>query len=119
LDESGAAKGSLYLDDGSSFAFLNGQYIDANITFGGGVLRYDPRHVGVRFTLAFERIVILGWRFTAPGAKYAAYIEGNGAALDVTREAVFGGTEAHALIVRNPRTPVSETWALSVQEVSA
>lgn len=125
LDEQGTAKGRLYVDDGSSFAFLKGQYLDADIKFESGLLTYTPNHVGVQYTLTFERVIILGWRFSAPGATYTAKIQQPGAEVvastgtevEMTRSSVFGGSEATALIVRNPLTRISKPWTLEVQEM--
>jgi hypothetical protein len=114
LDDAGAAKGSLFLDDGSSFAFLTGEYVNAHITFAKGVLKYEPVHVGFPAALRFERIVILGWRFRSPGAKHTARLEKQAKDLEVTREAVGGGLEPRALVVRNPQIPVDKAWALFV-----
>ena len=115
LDEQGTAQGRLYVDDGSSFAFLKGQYVDADIMFEAGVLTYTPKHVGVQYSLAFERVIILGWPFKSPGATYAAKSQ-SGVTYEVTRSSTFGGSEARALIVRNPLTPVASPWALEVYE---
>ena len=117
LDAQGSARGRLYLDDGSSYAFLSGEYIDAEITFAGGVLSYKPLHVGSQLTLSFERVVILGWPFQAPNAMYTARNTATGAEVEVMRDVFGGGTEATALVVRNPQTLVSEQWALSISEM--
>lgn len=115
LDEQGSAHGRLYVDDGSSFGFLKGKYVDADIKFEAGVLTYTPKHVGAQYGLAFERVVIFGWQFTSPGATYAAKTK-SGVVVEVTRSSAFGGSEATALIVRNPLTPVLEPWTLEVYE---
>lgn len=118
LDAAGqAAQGRLYIDDGRTYAFLEGVYIDADITFEGGTtLKYVPRHAGAPLALSFERVVVLGYPFKSPTAVYSARYEESGAVVEVSREAVGGGTEATALVYRNPATPVRKAWTLVLQE---
>jgi mannosyl-oligosaccharide alpha-1,3-glucosidase len=115
LDEKGAAKGRLYVDDGSSFAFMSGHYVDADIEFASGTLMYTPKHVGVDYTLTFERVIIYGWPFSAVEANYAAKSQA-GAEVEVRRTSVYGGSNARALVVRNPLTPVCKPWTLQIYE---
>eukprot|EP00892_Ulva_mutabilis_P002788 jgi/Ulvmu1/1250/UM109_0048.1 len=118
LDVAGqAAKGRLYIDDGRSYAFLEGQYIDADITFEGGTtLKYVPRHAGLQLGLLFERVVVLGYVFKSPTAAYSARVEKTGAVVEVTREAFGGSTERTALVYRMPATPVRKAWTLTLHE---
>lgn len=118
LDAAGlAARGRLYLDDGRTYAFLNGSYIEADITFeGGNTLKYVPRHSGLQLGLAFERVVVLGYRFKAPTAVYSARVAETGAEVEVTRETFGGSTERTALVYRKPLTPVRKAWTLVLHE---
>lgn len=118
LDAAGkAAKGRLYIDDGRTYAFLEGGYIDADIVFEGGTtLKYMPRHAGLQLGLTFERVVILGYRFKSPTAVYSARVEATGAEVQVTRESFGGSTERTALVYRKPATPVRKAWTLTLQE---
>lgn len=118
LDAAGqAARGSLYLDDGRTYAFLSGGYIEADIMFeGGNTLKYVPRRAGLQLGLTFERVVVLGYRFKAPTAVYDARVVETGAMVEVTRETFGGSTEKTALVVRNPATPVRKAWTLVLHE---
>lgn len=118
LDAAGqAAQGRLYIDDGRSYAFLEGRYTDAHITFeGGATLKYVPRHAGLQQGLTFERVVVLGYPFKSPTAKYSAVYEQTGAAIEVTRATYGGGTERAVLLYRNPATPVRKAWTLTLRE---
>ena len=118
LDDAGAAAGSLYLDDGRTFAFLEGAYLDADITFANLTLRYAPAHAGVQPPETFERVVILGRRHVAPAAAYAAEWVEAGTAVEVARGGgVVGGFGRDALVLRNPQTPVASAWTLRLRDV--
>ncbi|KAJ3123851.1 hypothetical protein HK098_001596 [Nowakowskiella sp. JEL0407] len=74
LDANGSAKGSLYLDDGKSYDFKNGEYIMSKIEFSKGVLRskdvrgiYGEKASGSNDLKAkignrVERVVVVGYK---------------------------------------------------------
>jgi mannosyl-oligosaccharide alpha-1,3-glucosidase len=117
LDASGMhARGRLYIDDGQTFAFIDGHYIDADILYSAGKLTYSPRHTGLDIFPAFERVIILGWHFLAPGATYSAIHVEREAPLEVTRVPFSVEGDNNALVVRNPLTPVSKAWTVIIKQ---
>jgi mannosyl-oligosaccharide alpha-1,3-glucosidase len=118
LDATGqAAQGRLYIDDGRSFAYVEGQYVDAAISFEDGqTLKYVPKHVGIQYSFTFERVVVLGWHFKSPMATYSAQYQETAAVVEVSREAFGGSSDKPALVYRSPKTPVSEPWTLVLSE---
>lgn len=117
LDDAGAASGSLYLDDSRTFAFLEGAYLEADITFSDLTLRYVPRHTGMQGPETFERVVVLGRQHVAPEATYKATWVEQGTEVEVARgDAAVGGWCHEALVLRNPQTPVAAAWTLRLRD---
>ncbi|KAJ3125695.1 hypothetical protein HK098_008287 [Nowakowskiella sp. JEL0407] len=74
LDANGSAKGSLYLDDGKSYDFKNGEYIMSEIEFSKGVLRSkdvrgiyrekasERKDLKTKIGNRVERVVVVGYK---------------------------------------------------------
>ena len=115
LDAQQAAVGSLYIDDGASYDFLQGSYIQAELSFHDGVLKYHPTHTGLAYSQTFERVVILGYAHAAPGAAYTAEsVEAALAREGVRGDEGAGSWDRSVLGVRSPDTPVQHAWSLRI-----
>eukprot|EP01137_Pigoraptor_chileana_P034251 Opistho-2@26520 len=60
LNLQGAATGSLYVDDGDSFAYVQGNYALVDFEFGDNQLVARPRHGADFVCNAVERIIVVG-----------------------------------------------------------
>jgi mannosyl-oligosaccharide alpha-1,3-glucosidase len=116
LDSAGKASGELYLDDGETFAFEQGQYIAANITYDSGVLRYTPTHSSMPSALHFERIVILGLDTTA-GQLQVVHEETKVKLVAGQAPLHLAGSGLHAFAVRKASLPVDKAWSVRLQAV--
>jgi mannosyl-oligosaccharide alpha-1,3-glucosidase len=116
LDSDGAARGQFYHDDGHSFLFEDGIYTDADISYTDMTLQYQPRHSGYEGLETFERVVIMGRAHSAPEAAYVAeYVEA-GRRVEVMRgNETVGGLSHETLVLRNPQTPVTQSWTLKLR----
>lgn len=116
LDSTESATGDLYIDDGHSFAFLNGDFVHRGFKFAGQKLESFEKvkgdSSGLFSDLFVEKIVILG----LPGAldKYKAKIVGTNRPLDVSKGPIRlkAGLPQTALVVRQPKLPIHEDWTI-------
>lgn len=111
LDESQGAKGSLYVDDGRSFAFLQGVYLEAEITYSARRLTYRLVHQGLPdYQHAIERIVVIGADAGAPGASVS-----DGRQVDVEWGPVTQGqVKGGALVIRQPGVTIASDWTIQL-----
>ncbi|CAG9463759.1 unnamed protein product [Pedinophyceae sp. YPF-701] len=122
LGADGAAQGKLYMDDGSSFAFLRGEYVDLEVraTTAGKRITVAATRVGGNAGYAaggvvVDRVVVLG----AEGGEWGVETKGAGdGAPDVERGPVWVGrgsdAPATAVVVRRAGLPVSGGWEVTL-----
>jgi alpha 1,3-glucosidase len=58
LDENETAEGELYLDDGETYQYLEGEYIAKRFVFSGGELKAINENVGGKVPQAFQKTQI-------------------------------------------------------------
>ncbi|XP_004502983.1 probable glucan 1,3-alpha-glucosidase [Cicer arietinum] len=118
LNSSQAAEGELYIDDGSSFGFLEGAFIHRRFIFANGKLtsvNLAPTSGGnVRHTsdVLIERIILLGH---APGSKNAL-IEPSNQNVDIELGPLWV-QRAHSpafMTIRKPNVRVAEDWTIKI-----
>ncbi|RKP05443.1 glycosyl hydrolases family 31-domain-containing protein, partial [Thamnocephalis sphaerospora] len=139
LDADGTATGELYVDDGETFEFLDGNYLHRRFTFKGDTLRcahadgYDPlsllelpgKHeeyatTDAVKTLRVERVIILGAPATAKWRR--AVIESSKKTaereVEVTCSEVpaalgdAGAITSTRCVIRDPATLVGNNWSI-------
>ncbi|GMH33907.1 hypothetical protein BSKO_01741 [Bryopsis sp. KO-2023] len=117
LDNSGAAVGDLYIDDGQSFSFLRGSFLHRGFKFNSLRLDcYDASNgesSGFSSDLTFEKIVILG---LPEPHKYKAKVVGSGEELTVLDGPLRKGSDSPnvAVIIRKPRLHVHKDWSVQL-----
>ncbi|XP_047176899.1 probable glucan 1,3-alpha-glucosidase [Vigna umbellata] len=118
LNSSQEAEGELYIDDGSSFKFLQGAYIHRRFIFSNGKLisiDLAPASGSNRYYSSdafIERIILLG---QASGSK-SALIEPSNQKIDIELGPLwFLRPRAPAVVtVRKPNVRVAEDWTITV-----
>ncbi|KAJ3076798.1 hypothetical protein HDU98_000098 [Podochytrium sp. JEL0797] len=102
LNDNGTARGKLYVDDGHSFAFEQGVYIETEFVFEAGVLRASVLHKGDGVVGArVERVVVLG---VGKGVK-SVTVEGG-------RRVQFLVEAGGVVVVKDPKVVVGEEWGI-------
>jgi len=104
LDENNEARGRLYIDDGQSFGYRNGKFLEVEFTFKDNKLQSRVVNPGSYATTEWvERVVILGWRNRPASITVSSKSVG-------TSKLEFEGT--HPLVIRKPRTLITEDWEI-------
>ncbi|KAJ1391509.1 Glycosyl hydrolase, all-beta [Sesbania bispinosa] len=118
LNSSQAAEGELYIDDGSSFSFLQGAYIHRRFIFTNGKLTSvnlapaSGGNVGYSSDVVIERIILLGH---ASGSKNAL-IEPSNQKVDIELDPLWI-QRVHAppvMTIRKPNVRVAEDWTIKI-----
>ncbi|GIL86778.1 hypothetical protein Vretimale_15637 [Volvox reticuliferus] len=119
LDEKGEASGSLYVDDGRSFAFQQGRYLHRDFTFKSLKLSSTVHaELGVpngtlTVPTTIDRVVFLGLPSSKRG--YKALIGGKHAALLETGPlTMLAPQHENAVVLRKPGLPVSYDWQVEI-----
>jgi alpha 1,3-glucosidase len=112
VDENGQAEGSLYLDDGSSFDYQQGQYLRRRFIFNGTALSsVSADSAGVMDTiLAIERVVIYG----LPTRPRVATLTQGGTEMQVEVTVLASDGEGLATILRKPDAKLTEDWTIAL-----
>ncbi|CAO3661753.1 unnamed protein product [Umbelopsis ramanniana] len=111
LDKQGEANGSLYLDDGETYAYAKAEYLKGLFHFENGVLSYNIAHSSAQFastiaSVRVERLVILG-QVTATKA-VATDAAGS-------RQLQIEETKNGKIVVRDPAVLVTENgWKIEL-----
>ncbi|RDY08316.1 putative glucan 1,3-alpha-glucosidase, partial [Mucuna pruriens] len=118
LNSSQAAEGELYIDDGSSFNFLQGGYIHRRFIFSNGKLTSidlalasgsNGRYPSDAF---IERIILLGH---APGSKNALIEPSNqNVGIELGPLWVLRPRAPAVMTIRKPNVRVAEDWTIKV-----
>ncbi len=107
------AHGSLYVDDGRSFAYLkNAQFLEISFNFSENVLRMaQPSGSYDVSTSRIEKIIILGLQNSAPKQAFLL-VQGSASenSLNVLSHA------PHAIVIRAPDAPLNTAWQIRVKE---
>lgn len=108
LDINGTAQGSLYIDDGETYEYLNNKHIYAKLTFEPNVMTYsfidENAHYPTRSWV--ERIVIAGIKAPPKTAKLSQ--GGKQTALQMT---LHKGNDV--LVVRKPAASMAQPWKIT------
>lgn len=110
LDKDGRARGTLYMDDGKTFDYRNGEFNHMLLTFDGSKL--TAKHVakpGYKTTTWLERVIILGVQ-SEKGLGKASVSVGNGTPMPL--ETIYDSTTT-SLTVRKPGVNMAEEWEIS------
>ncbi|KAF9609788.1 hypothetical protein IFM89_018236 [Coptis chinensis] len=117
LNDSLAAEGELYIDDGKSFEFEKGAYIHRRFVFSDGKLSSSniaPPTLGNKFSsdCIIERIILLG----LPKGSKSAFIEPENREVDIEPGPIRlqGGHSSTALTIRKPNVHVSDDWTIKI-----
>lgn len=120
LDHNGTAEGSLYLDDGRSYAFIRGLYLHRRFSFQDNTLSNRKlQQEGVpeqtlQSDLQVERIVVLG----LPKKDYTVTATVGGQQRVLTGEAGFlswkAPTSTAAFVVRKPDLAIVQDWEVTL-----
>ena len=125
LNSSGSAKGSLYVDDGHSFAYQRGSYIHRQFSFEGSVLTNTAADSSAAVVSlkagklsvpnTIERIVVVG--LTGKPSDWKALYKGAaGQQMNVETGPLkrIPGMSDVALVIRKPDLPVDQNWSLQL-----
>jgi alpha 1,3-glucosidase len=118
LNSSQAAEGELYIDDGSSFGFLEGAFIHRRFIFANGKLTSvdvaptSAGNVRHKSDVVIERIILLGH---APGSKHAL-IEPSNQKVDLELGPLWVQRARSPLFttIRKPNVRVAEDWTIKI-----
>ena len=115
LDKEQQAHGSVYIDDGTSFDFLSGSFVEASISMADGVLKYQPTHAGFSSPAVFERVVVYGHATAQKdGAAQFAFTQQESTG-EVSRGSEGAGMAGRdVLVLRKPAAPVAAAWELEL-----
>lgn len=102
LNDNGTAKGTLYVDDGISYAYKSGKYLITDVSFADGVLQGVPRQSSREHfaNVPIERVIFYGLEKPSKAST-------SGNALDVI-------PQENGFIVRNPRVKIGEAWEIKL-----
>ena len=117
LDNKGQASGDLYLDDGSSFAYMRGMYAHRVFEFKEGTLssRALPDSPSRYSTeLVIERIIVVGLKHKAESYTAKNKETGQGYTVEKGPVAQKAGVAREAAIVRKPDLPIAGDWSLQL-----
>jgi len=105
-DADGAAAGTLYLDAGDGFEYLDGAYAERRYELAAGVLTSTAVHASDAFTPPnmLERLELLG---TKPPGKVLLESGGETRELEATWSEATGRT-----VVRKPGVPMAADWTI-------
>jgi len=113
LTKAGTATGDLYMDDGKTFDFQQGQLLWRQLTFGNGKLenRVHPMtEVGsLQTEVSVERVIVLG---LAKEPKTVLAQEGG--KTPVTLESTYNAAKKE-LIIRKPAVPIGSDWTITME----
>lgn len=118
VNSSLAAEGELYVDDGKSYDFEQGAYINRRFVFSNGKLTSSslrPANAGdKKFSsdCVIERIIILG----LPSGPRKAVIEPGNQEVDIESGPLVlrHGSSSVALVVRQPNLRIADDWTLRI-----
>ncbi|GLI69804.1 hypothetical protein VaNZ11_014505 [Volvox africanus] len=119
LDDKGEASGSLYVDDGRSFAFQQGRYLHRDFTFKSlkltSTVRLESGVPNGTLTVptTIERVVFLGLPSLKRG--YKALIGGKHAVqLETGPLTMLAPHHENAVVLRKPGLPVTYDWQVEI-----
>lgn len=107
-DKNGYSYGKLYIDDGESFEYENGQYLETIFSFMDGVLSNRPVNTFAEVsTTLIEKIVI-------PLNKYSQLDVGEYVTVNrnTAEEHIPVFKIDNQIVIKNPRVYANETWEL-------
>ncbi|KAI9114330.1 hypothetical protein K1719_014558 [Acacia pycnantha] len=118
LNSSQAAEGELYIDDGSSFDFLQGAYIHHRFVFANGKLtsvNLAPASLGsARYhsNAVIERIILLGYSSRAKNA----LIEPSSEKVEIENAPLWiqRSQGPLAMTIRRPNVGVADNWTIQI-----
>ncbi|XP_054807116.1 probable glucan 1,3-alpha-glucosidase [Prosopis cineraria] len=118
LNSSQAAEGELYIDDGSSFNFLQGAYIYRRFVFADGKLtsvNLAPASQGsVQYhsNAVIERIVLLGYASRSKNA----LIEPSNERVEIENAPLWiqRSHGSHAMTIRKPDVGIADDWTIKI-----
>ncbi|BFZ59983.1 glucosidase II [Saitoella coloradoensis] len=125
LDKDGNAKGRFYLDDGETFDYNGGAYVERTFTFDGkkGTLRSDSLNDPVPAEylknmerVRVEKVIIVGANGQQLGDVHAVDVLQGGKKWETEVEYVKSGDgKARVLTVRDPAVRITEDWTLQLR----
>ncbi|SCU83925.1 LAME_0C07360g1_1 [Lachancea meyersii CBS 8951] len=111
-DAEGKATGRLYVDDGETFGFENGNYLEIALTFENCVLKWDVIHQAADqelFTSKIEKILIAAPKSCVSGVD-ATLKQGTGQWYHSVRDV----DSSELVVLENPQFAVNEIWSLEL-----
>jgi alpha 1,3-glucosidase len=111
-DRDGKAVGTLYADDGASYAHTKGAFLSVAFALDGDTLTATPTHVSSAYANdnVVERIVLMGVANAAQVTGAVLTAKGGGEAVDVGVKLVDG-----VLTLRKPQARISGEWSVQLQ----
>ncbi|SCU99572.1 LANO_0F02410g1_1 [Lachancea nothofagi CBS 11611] len=109
-NKEGRASGKLYTDDGETFAFQTGEYIDISFDYEQGVLTSRINHKpsdGQLFASKIEKIIIAKGD-AAQSSSYALLKKGS----NEWMQSVEYSEESNFITIKNPHLNLQEMWSM-------
>lgn len=112
LDSKGAASGKLYLDDGKSYEYRDGKYLEISLKFSGNKLSSSVVDANPRYSTneRIERVVIIGMPDNITKAEVESQEFGK------MMVDTFYDSEDQVLIVRKPWVNVGTPWTINLSK---
>lgn len=104
LDKDFNAKGRFFVDDGSSFNYLSGEFLESEIEFRENQLRYTVTHVWTQGN-ELEKIVLLGLQ----GEPMHVVAESS-----CSKENIGFYVDGGVVTVKLPKVKINESWTISL-----
>uniref|UniRef100_A0A8D8HTH0 Glucosidase II subunit alpha n=3 Tax=Culex pipiens TaxID=7175 RepID=A0A8D8HTH0_CULPI len=110
VDKDGAAKGTLYIDDETSFEYRSGKYLYLEFEFKDGVLSSRKIDTTASYPTKswLERVVLVGLS-KAPKSATQHLSSGESSELDVYAD------EGGAFVVRKPGASMQDSWSIKLK----
>lgn len=110
VDKNGVAKGTLYIDDETSFEYLSGKYLYLEFEFKDGVLSSRKIDTTASYPTKswLERVVLVGLP-KAPKSATQHLSSGESSELDVYAD------EGGAFVVRKPGASMQDSWSIKLK----
>lgn len=115
LSKLGSASGSLYLDDGESFDYQDGEFVKVDFTaYSGNTITSEVKTAGKNFAktlenIYVERIIVAGVSETVVSVLVDS--DGN------SWEANFAQSK-HIIEIKRPKVGISKTWSIKMVTVA-
>lgn len=102
VGQDGTASGTLYIDDGETFNYENGEFVYLDLKLNNGLLTSEVINGSMDILNKLEKVIVLGGELSGP----VSVTQGG-----KTWEAAVNNNESH-YVIKNPAVKMSESWSI-------